>query len=75
VSDNFCQANYRDFAGVNQKFASGGAHLVSAHAKKSGTRRQLVQGLNELGAVVVAGGFTGGKQKVHHFDRRFWTGD
>jgi hypothetical protein len=66
VPDDLYQPYNGNFAGVYQKFATGGTHFVAAHAKELHIRSQLTQRLNQLRAIVFAGGLACREQNLHH---------
>src|SRR5947209_8673379 len=62
MRDNFHQSDHRDFFRMDKKFASFSLHLLPAHAEAGSVRGQLMERFNELCAVIVAGGLSGGEQ-------------
>ncbi len=62
VADDFGDAHVGDVFCADDAVLTGCGHLLAAEAGEGGVREGLGQSADDLGAVVVAGGFAGGEE-------------
>ena len=62
VTEDFGDAHVGDVFGAYDSLLSGGLHLGAAEAEEAGVRVAAGELLDDLGTVVVAGGFAGGDE-------------
>ncbi len=64
VADDFGDAHVGDVLGADDAGEAGGGHLLAAEAEEGGLGEAVGEFCDDLGAVVVAAGFSGGEEDV-----------
>ena len=64
VAEDFGDAHVGDVFGADDAGLAGGLHELAAEAGEGGVREVVAEGVDELRAVEVSGGFAGGEEEV-----------